>query len=128
MNKQDLKKLKLELAINAKSGIDFILSAAIVWTIIAYIWTLPKELFTKSIWTFYVGMFMLPLAYLLSKALKTTWTTKTNPLQPLGMWLNFAQLFLFSLFVFYSTVQSGLFCNDLCHYYRGPLFPLCLVL
>ena len=100
MNKQDLKKLKLELAINAKSGIDFIISASVVWIIIAYIWTLPQEAFTKSIFTFYVGIAMLPLAFLLSKILKTKWTTKTNPLQPLGMWLNFAQLFHFPFLFF----------------------------
>ena len=100
MNKQDLKALKLELAINAKCGIDFIISASIIWSIIAYIWTLPIEPFAKSIYTFYVGMVMLPLAFLLSKILKTQWTTKTNPLQPLGMWLNFAQLFYFPFLFF----------------------------
>ena len=100
MVKQELKNLRLELAINAKSGVDFIISAAIVWSFITLIWTLPQETFTKSIWTFYVGMIMLPLAFLLSKILKTTWTTKTNPLQPLGMWLNFAQLFYFPFLFF----------------------------
>ncbi|UWX53626.1 hypothetical protein NYZ99_10540 [Maribacter litopenaei] len=100
MNSLDLKKLKLELAINAKSGIDFILSAAIIWSIIAFVWTLRQEPFTKSIWTFYVGMIMLPLAFLFSKLLKTNWTTKTNPLQPLGMWLNVAQLFYFPFLFF----------------------------
>ena len=100
MNKLDLKKLKLELAINAKSGIDFIISASIVWSAIAYIWTLPREPYSKSILTFYVGITMLPLALLLSKILKTKWTTKTNPLQPLGMWLNLAQLFYFPFLFF----------------------------
>ncbi|WP_055443613.1 DUF7010 family protein [Lacinutrix himadriensis] len=100
MNTLDLKNLKLELAINAKSGIDFIISAAIVWSAIAYIWTLPKEPYSKSILTFYVGVTMLPLALLLSKILKTKWTTKTNPLQPLGMWLNLAQLFYFPFLFF----------------------------
>jgi hypothetical protein len=100
MDKQDLKKLKLELAINSKSGIDFIISASVVWSIIAYIWTLPKEPYNKSILTFYVGITMLPLALLLSKVLKTKWTTKTNPLQPLGMWLNLAQLFYFPFLFF----------------------------
>ncbi|TLF43997.1 DUF7010 family protein [Maribacter aurantiacus] len=100
MDKRDLKKLKLELAINTKSGIDFIISAAIVWSIIAYIWTLPQEPFTQSIWTFHIGMIMLPLSYGLSIILKTTRTTKTNPLQPLGMWLNFAQLFYFPFLFF----------------------------
>ena len=100
MNTPDLKKLKLELALNAKSGIDFIISAAMVWGAIAYIWTLPKEAYSKSILTFYVGITMLPLALLLSKILKTKWTTKTNPLQPLGMWLNLAQLFYFPFLFF----------------------------
>lgn len=100
MDKRDLKKLKLELAINTKSGIDFIISAAIVWSIIAYIWTWPQEPFTQSIWTFHIGMIMLPLAYGLSIILKTKWTTKTNPLQPLAIWLNFAQLFYFPFLFF----------------------------
>ncbi len=30
----------------------------------------------------------------------TTWTLKSNPLQPLGLWLNFAQLFYFPFLVF----------------------------
>lgn len=100
MNNLDLKKLKLELAINAKSGIDFIISAAIAWSAIAYIWTLPRAPYSKSILTFYVGITMLPLALLLSKILKTKWTTKTNPLQSLGMWLNLAQLFYFPFLFF----------------------------
>jgi len=100
MNKLDLKNLKLELAINAKSGIDFIISATIVWSAITYVWTLPREPYSKSILTFYVGITMLPLALLLSKILKTKWTTKTNPLQTLGMWLNLAQLFYFPFLFF----------------------------
>ena len=100
MDHSTLKKLKLELAINAKSGIDFTMSAAIVWSIIAYVWTLSYTAYDKSILTFYVGIIMLPLAFLFSKILKTQWTTKTNPLQPLGLWLNFAQLFYFPFLFF----------------------------
>lgn len=100
MNKQELKKMKLELAINTKGGIDFIISATIVWAVIAYVWSLPKESYNKSILTFYIGVTMLPLAILLSKILKTKWTTKTNSLQPLGLWLNFAQLFYFPFLFF----------------------------
>ena len=101
MTDQDLKQLKLELAVKAKSGLDFILSATIVWSVIAYIWTLPMETYNKSIYTFYVGVVMLPLAFLLSKVLKTTWKIKTNPLDPLGLWLNFAQLFYFPFLFFF---------------------------
>ena len=42
----------------------------------------------------------MPLARLLSKPLRTIWTLPHNPLQPLGLWLNFAQLFYFPLLVF----------------------------
>ena len=43
---------------------------------------------------------MIPLALLLSKVLKTNWKVKNNPLQPLGLWLNFAQLFYFPFLIF----------------------------
>ena len=47
--------------------------------------------------TFIVGSLMLPFAFLLSKFLDTY---GCNPLQPLGLWLNFAQLFYFPFLVF----------------------------
>ena len=100
ISKENLDKLKLELSVRAKNGIDFILSAAIVWLIIAYVWTLNFEAYDKSILVFIVGSLMLPLAFLFSKLFKTNWTIKTNPLQPLGLWLNFAQLFYFPFLIF----------------------------
>jgi hypothetical protein len=100
MEKQDLKNMKLELAINAKSGIDFILSAGIVWLAIYFIWTLNISSYDKSVFTFMVGSILLPLAFGLSKILKTNWRVKNNPLQPLGLWLNFAQLIYFPILIF----------------------------
>lgn len=43
---------------------------------------------------------MMPLAFLVSKLFKTIWTDKDNPLQPLGLWINFSQLFYFTFLVF----------------------------
>jgi hypothetical protein len=43
---------------------------------------------------------MLPLAALLSKLFKTSWRVDGNPLEPLGLWLNFAQLFYFPFLFF----------------------------
>jgi isoprenylcysteine carboxyl methyltransferase (ICMT) family protein YpbQ len=100
MNHQSLDALRLELSLKAKNGVDFILAAAITWLGIAYLWTLPLSSYHKSVLTFTVGGLMLPLALLLSKVLGTTWTVKSNPLQPLGLWLNFAQLFYFPFLVF----------------------------
>ncbi len=100
MDKESFDELRLELSIKAKNGLDFILSASVIWLLISFIWTLPYSSYNKSVLTFIVGGLMLPLAVLLSKVLKTTWTIQSNPLQPLGLWLNFAQLFYFPILIF----------------------------
>ena len=100
MTKDILDKLRLELSIKAKNGLDFTLAAGIIWVMISFIWTLKTSPYNKSVFTFMVGALLLPLAFLFSKLFKTTWTIKDNPLQPLGLWLNFAQLFYFPFLVF----------------------------
>ncbi len=100
MDLKEMTQLRLELSVRAKNGIDFILAASLVWIAITYVWTLPYTSYNKSIITFMVGGVMMPLAILFSKLLKTEWTIKSNPLQPLGLWLNFAQLFYFPFLVF----------------------------
>lgn len=99
MNTADLDTLKLELSLKAKNGVNFIIAASIIWLLIAYVWTLPYSAYDKSVMTFIIGGLMLPLAWLFSKVLKTSWTVKDNPLQPLGLWLNFAQLFYFPFLI-----------------------------
>lgn len=100
MDLKEMTQLRLELSVRAKNGIDFILAASMVWIAITYVWTLPYPSYNKSIITFMVGGVMMPLAILFSKLLKTEWTIKSNPLQPLGLWLNFAQLFYFPFLFF----------------------------
>src|SRR6478609_4677466 len=97
---ENFDALRIELSLKAKNGIDFILAASLVWLAISYVWTLEYSPYNKSVITFIVGSFMFPLAILFSKILKTSWTIKTNPLQPLGLWLNFAQLFYFPFLIF----------------------------
>ncbi len=98
--KEDFDKLRIELSVKSKNGLDFTLAASIIWLAIAFVWTLNIRPYDKSVLTFIVGGFMLPLAFLISKIIKTTWTNKENPLQPLGLWLNFAQLFYFPFLIF----------------------------
>lgn len=100
MKQKKVQDLKLEIQLQAKNGIDFILSAGISWLIISYIWTLEYTPYHKSILTFMVGAILLPLAFGLSKILKTNWKVKDNPLQILGLWLNFAQLIYFPFLIF----------------------------
>jgi len=98
--KETFDKLRVELSVKLKNGLDFTLAASIIWLAIGFVWTLNTKPYNKSVLTFIVGSLTLPLALLISKIIKTTWTIKENPLQPLGLWLNFAQLFYFPFLVF----------------------------
>ena len=100
VTQENLDSLRIELSVKSKNGLDFTLAASIVWLSIAFIWTLNTSSYNKSVLTFIVGGFMLPLALLFSKILKTNWKNKDNPLQPLGLWFNFAQLFYFPFLIF----------------------------
>ncbi|HEX8397949.1 MAG TPA: hypothetical protein VF644_11020 [Pyrinomonadaceae bacterium] len=100
IDEESFDKLRLEISVKAKNGLDFILSAAVTWLVISFIWTLPYSSYNKSVLTLISSSILLPLALLLSKVLKTSWTIQSNPLQPLGLWLNFAQLFYFPILIF----------------------------
>ena len=107
--KETFDKLRIELSVKLKNGLDFTLAASIIWLAIGFVWTLNTKPYDKSVLTFIVGSVMLPLALLISKIIKTTWTIKENPLQPLGLWLNFAQLFYFPFLVFTLIKSPGYF-------------------
>ena len=100
VTQENFDSLRNELSVKSKNGLDFTLAASIVWLSIAFIWTLNTISYNKSVLTFIVGGFMLPLALLFSKIMKTNWKNKDNPLQPLGLWLNFAQLFYFPFLIY----------------------------
>ncbi|MCC2548630.1 hypothetical protein LJY25_19435 [Hymenobacter sp. BT175] len=106
---KDFQALKLELSAKAKNGLDFILAATLVWLLLTVIWTLPGTPTRNGFITFFVGALTLPLAWLFSKLLGTTWTIKSNPLQPLGLWLNFAQMFYFPFLIFIYSTQPQYF-------------------
>ena len=85
----------------AKNGIDFLLAASIVWFGIFLIWKFAQNTsYEKSVFTFIFGATLMPLALGFSKILKTEWKIKDNPIQPLGLWLNFAQLVYFPFLIF----------------------------
>jgi hypothetical protein len=109
MDKATFDRLRLELSVNAKNGVDFIASAMVVWVILAYVWTLPYSAYNRSILTFMAGSVTIPLAFALSKVFKTRWKSPGNPLEPLGLWLNFAQLFYFPMLVFILLTEPRYF-------------------
>lgn len=98
-----------ELSVRAKNGINFISAATVVWLMITLIWMQDFSSKEKSLYTFYVGGLMLPIAFVLSKVFKTTWSIKHNPLDRLGLWLNIAQLFYFPFLFFFLGSSPDFF-------------------
>jgi hypothetical protein len=123
MEQNSLAKLKTEIQFQAKNGIDFILSAGILWLMITYIWTLEYTSYNRSIFTFMIGAILLPIALGLSKILKTNWKVKDNPLQPLGLWLNFAQLIYFPFLIFILIKYPDYFVMSYAIITGAHLFP-----
>ncbi|TVQ85238.1 MAG: hypothetical protein EA393_13790 [Bacteroidetes bacterium] len=101
---QAFEALKTNVQIKARNGIDFIIAAAIIWIVISFIWKFADiSSYQKSLFTFLVSMTLLPVAFALSKVLKTDWKSDNNPLSSLGLWLNFAQ------FAYFPFVLIALF-------------------
>ncbi len=105
MNQNTMNQLQLELSVKAKNGINFIVAATFCWGLIAVIWVNTGTPMQQALFTFFAVSPMMPLAWILSKLLKTTWIVKDNPLNSLGLWLNLAQLFYFP-FVFIAFNQN----------------------
>jgi hypothetical protein len=123
VTQENFDSLRNELSVKSKNGLDFTLAASIVWLSIAFIWTLNTSSYNKSVLTFIVGGFMLPLALLFSKIMKTNWKNKDNPLQPLGLWLNFAQLFYFPFLIFILIKMPDYFIMVYAIITGGHFFP-----
>lgn len=100
---KNFQELHDEIVLKNKNGINFILAASICWLIISIIWYLPLQNEMKAFFTFFATMPLMPLAFLFSKLFNTTWKIENNPLNSLGLWLNFAQLFYFPfIFIFFA--------------------------
>ncbi len=121
---EKLADLKLELKLKSKNGIDFIFSATIIWLGIFLIWSLlTNSPYEKSVFTFIFVSLLLPLAFGLSKIFKTNWKIKDNPLQPLGLWLNLAQLFYFPFLIFIMIKYPDYFIMAYAVIAGAHLFP-----
>lgn len=91
--------MRSEIILRNKNGINFILAASICWLIISFLWTSHINSGKLVLYTFMATMPLLPLAWLFGKVFKTDWKIENNPLNDLGLWFNFAQLFYFPLLI-----------------------------
>jgi hypothetical protein len=123
ITKENFDNFRTELSIKSKNGCDFIISASIIWFTISFVWSLGFSSYDKSVLTFIVGSLMLPMAFLMSKILGTTWTNRDNPMQGLGLWLNFAQLLYFPFLIFTLIKMTDYFVMVYVIITGGHFFP-----
>lgn len=123
MKSEHFNALRTELSIKSKNGMEFTLAASIIWLVMVFVWQLEFKPYDKAVLVFIAGAPMLPLAYLFSKLLKTQWKIENNPLQPLGLWLNFAQLFYFPFLIFTMIKMPEYFIMTYAIITGGHLFP-----
>lgn len=100
MTTKSFQEMRTEIILRNKNGINFILAASICWLGISFLWTSRLSSGELVLYSFMATMPLLPLAWLLGKVFKTEWKIANNPLNDLGLWLNFAQLFYFPLLFF----------------------------
>lgn len=114
---------RLELSLKAKNGLEFIISGMILWIIITIVWTMNLSGYNKGILTFMVSGLMFPMAFGLSRLLKTQWKIKDNPLHPIGVRLNIAQLFYFPFLIFVMVKVPDYFLMTYAIITGAHLFP-----
>lgn len=118
------EKLKRNIQLEARNGIDFIFAASIVWLGVFFIWKYSNySSYNTSVITFIFGSVLMPLALGFSKIFKTNWKIKDNPLQSLGLWLNFAQLIYFPFLIFVLIKHPDYFIMAYAIITGAHLFP-----
>lgn len=103
----DLEELRLDCAIKQKKGLHFILASILIWLAVLIVHLTSLPILTKNLLTFCCTTPLLPIALLISKAIKVDFQNKENPLTNLGLLFSINQLLylLIAMWV-YPTVPS----------------------
>lgn len=99
--------MRTDSAIKQKKGLHFILASIIIWSAVTIVHMTSLPILTKNLLTFCFTAPLLPLAYLISKAIKVDFTNKKNPLTQLGLLFSFNQmLYLLIAMWIYPTLPE----------------------
>ena len=88
----NLEELRLDCSIKQKKGLHFILASIIIWCAVWIIHLTSLPILTKNLFTFCCTAPLIPLAYMISKAIKVDFTNKENPLTNLGVLFSLNQM------------------------------------
>ncbi|EKX78238.1 hypothetical protein C1142_08080 [Clostridium botulinum] len=88
----NLEELRLDCSIKQKKGLHFILASIIIWCAVWVIHLTSLPILIKNLFTFCCTAPLMPLAYMISKAIKVDFTNKENPLTNLGVLFSLNQM------------------------------------
>ncbi len=99
--------MRLDSAIKQKKGLHFILASIIIWSAVTIVHMTSLPILTKNLLTFCCTAPLLPLAFLISKAIHVDFTNKENPLTQLGLLFSLNQmLYLLIAMWIYPTLPE----------------------
>ena len=102
----DYRELKTEAMKLQKKGLPFMLTSVVIWTAITIVRTLPVDIMTKNLYTFYCTSFLMPGAVIFSLITGAKIFFKfQNPFNKLGL-INTMNQMLYLLIVMWAFNQK----------------------
>ena len=102
----DYKAMKTEAMILQKNGAPFMMASVVIWTFVTIVRSLPVDLMTKNLYTFYCPALLLPCVLLFSKIIGAhVFKNRSNPFNKLGL-INTANQMLYLLIVMWAFNQK----------------------
>ena len=106
----DLDTLRKDCARKQKKGLPFILTSILIWTGILCVHLTGLPILTKNLLTFCCAAPLVPVAFLISKAIGVDFQGKDNPLTKLGLLFTLNQILylLIAMWVYHAVPDKML--------------------
>lgn len=101
-----MNTVRSDLARRTKRGLHFIVASIVLWTGILVVWLWPVDsVLTRNLLTFFCTAPLMPLAFLISRALKAEFSATDNALNNLGILFSINQ-FLYILIAMWAYAAA----------------------
>lgn len=100
------RELKTEAMILQKKGLPFMMASVVIWTAVTIVRTLPVDVMTKNLYTFYCPGLLIPCVIIFSLIIGARpFSKRKNPFNKLGL-LNTMNQMLYLLIVMWAFNQK----------------------
>ena len=100
------RELKTEAMILQKKGLPFMMASVVIWSAVTIVRTLPVDIMTKNLYTFYCPGLLIPCVIVFSLMIGARpFAKRSNPFNKLGL-INTMNQMLYLLIVMWSFSQK----------------------